>query len=191
MHSRTATVTATAALALATALTACSTTTPDEHTTPAVGSKPTAARESTAAANKPAGLLALGSPSSWAADGRSGSTTVLSYRQPVTGIEPPSSSGEADEDWGALEVKVCTKEGKVGVTQQPWSVAFGDGARVTTTGQSGGDFPRPEYPQEAIVKPGDCVRGLLMFPAPKGQRPERAIYAPEGMDPVEWQIPVK
>lgn len=191
MHIRTTFAAITATLALAATLTGCSDTS-DKGAPPRDASKQRATQQTTPTAEaKPAGPRAFGKAVTWSTDGGSGTTNVLSYRQPVSGVQPPTSTGAAEEEWGVLEVKVCTKKGKVGVTQRPWSVAYADGARVTTTGQSGGDFPRPEYPQEAMVSPGDCVRGLLMFPVPKGKRPERVIYAPDGADPAEWKIPAK
>lgn len=187
MHIRTASVAIAAALALAAAVTGCSDTShknapppaaPKQQVTPSAGAKPAEPRT-------------FGKALPWSNRGGSGTTNVLSYRQPVPGVQPPTTTGTIKEEWGALEAKVCTEKGKVGVTQRPWSVAYADGARVTTTGVSGGDFPRPEYPQEAMVPLGECVRGLMMFPVPKGKRPERVIYAPEESDTAEWKIPAK
>ncbi|MFI1156180.1 hypothetical protein [Streptomyces sioyaensis] len=191
MHTRTASVAITATLALAATLTGCSDT-PAKDAPPPASSKRRATQQATPTSEaKSDGPRAFGKALAWSRDEGSGTTNVLSYRQPFPGVQPPTTTGATDEEWGALEAKVCTKNGKVGVTQRPWSVAYADGARVTTTGQSGGDFPRPEYPQEAMVSPGDCVRGLLMFPVPKGKRPERVIYTPDGSDPAEWKIPAK
>lgn len=115
-----------------------------------------------------------------------GTTTVLTYKQPITGITPPDQDGE---EWAQVEAQVCAKSDDVGVTQFPWSLAFADGTRVEITGQSGGDFPRPEYPMDAALNPGECVKGKIMFPVPEGERAERVIYAPEGADSAEWRVP--
>ncbi|MFI9079144.1 hypothetical protein ACIGW8_22185 [Streptomyces sioyaensis] len=192
MHTRTAAA-ATATLLLTITLTACASTPPEKHgATPPRTPPPTATQDNSPTPKaKPIGPRALGEPLHWSGSGNAGTTTVLSYRQPIPNVEPPNASGETGEEWGALEIKVCTTAGKVRVSQQPWSVALDDGSRVSTTGLSGGDFPRPEFPQDAVVMAGDCVRGLVMIPVPKGERPERAIYGPEGLDPAEWKIPPK
>ncbi len=56
---------------------------------------------------------------------------------------------------------------------------------------NGGDFPKPEFPtDDATVKVGDCIRGKISIPVPPDSRPERIVYAPEGLDePVEWTVP--
>ncbi|GAA4668080.1 hypothetical protein GCM10023347_21630 [Streptomyces chumphonensis] len=123
--------------------------------------------------------------------GASGSTTAVAYHQPITTIEP-YDPGIPDETWGQLEAKVCVEEGEIVVSQFPWSLAFPDGARVDITGLTGGDLPRPQFPMDAPVRAGGCVRGFVMFPVPKDQRPERIIYAPEGAGEggyVEWSVP--
>lgn len=138
------------------------------------------------------GLLELGATRQWkdAVPGEveiTGSVTALAYKQPITGITAPTQKGE---EWGQLEAKVCITSGTdVTVSQFPWSLAFPDDTRVKVTGDTGGDLPRPEYPMDAPVKAGDCARGLIEFPVPKGVRPERVIYAPEEGDSAEWAIP--
>lgn len=116
-----------------------------------------------------------------------GTTTALDYKQPITGVYPPEQDGE---EWGRLTVKVCVTKGNVRVSQFPWSLAYESGKRVEVTGLNGGDFPRPEFPMDAAVKPGDCTRGGIMFPVPKGERPDRAVYAPDSGDgEAEWAVP--
>lgn len=118
-----------------------------------------------------------------------GSITALSYKQPLTGPYPPDQAGE---EWGRLTVKTCVTKGDVTVSQFGWSVAYEDGTRIEVTGSSGGDFPRPEFPMDAVVKPGDCAKGGIMFPVPKGQRPDRVVFAPEGAaEALEWKVPAK
>ncbi|MDJ1131225.1 hypothetical protein [Streptomyces iconiensis] len=137
------------------------------------------------------GPLPLGKVLRWSADrsdpaAADGAITALTYRQPVPGIY----GADSGEEWARLEVKVCIKAGDdVRVSQFPWFLAFADGSRVEVTGSSGGDFPRPEFPMDAAVKPGDCAKGGIMFPVPKGQRADRAVYEPDGGEPVEWKIP--
>lgn len=68
-------------------------------------------------------------------------------------------------------------------------MVYEDGTRIEVTGNSGGDFPRPEFPKDAAVRPDDRARGRIMFPVPKGERPERVIYAPDTGDEAEWTVP--
>lgn len=124
-----------------------------------------------------------------------GTTTVLAYKQPVPNVSPPGDDGQDGDVWGSVEAKVCTGKnspGSITVDQFAWSLAFPDGARIEVTGLNGGDFPRPEFPMDATVRAGDCARGLIMFPVPRDQRPERVIYAPDGIEePIEWTVPAK
>lgn len=189
--------TTTAAIALATAgllLTGCggssTTSTPDEPgiaTTAAAAIPPSVP----AAPSRP-----IGQAWNWSnSTGAKGSTTVLSYTQPVTSLDPPDTSlgVPTGSQWGRLDIKVCQTGGpSIGVSQTPWSLAFADGSRADVTGLFGGNFPKPEWPQDATVNAGQCVRGGIMFPIPAGQWPTRVVYAPVSAPaPVEWAIPAQ
>jgi hypothetical protein len=186
---RTRTTTATLLLAAALLLTGCSSDNEPD-------AKPDTKTSTTEPADtpEPAEPLTLGKTWEWESEDENGpltgSTTALAYRQPITGITPPDVDGKTGEVWGQVEAKLCVDTGQVMVSQFPWSIAFADGARVEVTGSTGGDLPRPEYPMDVTVKAGDCVRGLIMFPVPEGQRPERIIYAPDSENgPAEWAVP--
>ncbi|WP_151485231.1 DUF4352 domain-containing protein [Streptomyces albicerus] len=147
------------------------------------------------------GLLAVGDAWEWETTNpdngmtANGKTTVLSYRQPVTGIEPPGEGlGVSDRAvWSRIEVKVCNDKGDpITVSQFPWSLAYDDGAIVDVTGLSGGGFPKPEFPtDDTFVRAGRCVRGGIMFAVEPDGRPDRIVYTPEGREPVEWAVPPK
>ncbi|MEU2393537.1 hypothetical protein [Streptomyces sp. NPDC007369] len=117
----------------------------------------------------------------------------MSYQQPVKGINPPGEGlGVEDAVWATVEVKVCNAQGPdISVDQQPWSLAFPDGARIQVTGLNGGDLPKPEFPtMPTVVRAGDCLRGKIPFPVPKDQRPSKIIYAPlSAPSPTEWAVP--
>lgn len=127
--------------------------------------------------------------------GASGSTTVLGYKQPVLQGDPPDTSlgVPVGSSWGRLDIKVCQTAGpSIGVGQDAWHVQFADGSQADFTGLNGGDFPKPEFPQDGIVRPGGCARGGIMFPIPKGQRPDQVVYSPESApEPIYWAIPAK
>lgn len=116
------------------------------------------------------------------------SAVALTYKD--TGIVGIPETLPEGHKFAAAEVKVCNKGDKTfPVSPFAWSLAYEDGARVDSTHISGGDFPRPLYPLEAKVKGGDCVRGHILFEAPKEGRAERVLYSPSGVDDsVEWQI---
>jgi hypothetical protein len=128
-------------------------------------------------------------------EGATGTTTALGYKQPVLQNDPPDGSlgVPAGSQWGRLDIKVCETTGpSIGVGQDAWYLVFADGSRADVTGLNGGDFPKPEFPQDGTVAAGDCARGGIMFPIPKGTRPVWVEYAPESApEPVRWTIPSK
>ncbi|MFD5975553.1 DUF4352 domain-containing protein [Streptomyces bacillaris] len=119
--------------------------------------------------------------------------TVIAYTQPVKGPQPPTEDLGGDV-WATVEAKVCNAKGggTINVSQFPWSLDYEDGTRIQATGLSGGDLPKPEYPNDAPVKADRCVRGKIPFPVPSDQRPARIVYAPDTLDePLEWTVPAK
>ncbi|GGN59908.1 hypothetical protein GCM10011579_024520 [Streptomyces albiflavescens] len=46
-----------------------------------------------------------------------------------------------------------------------------------------------EFPMDKTIKAGRCAAGLIAFPVPGSRRPERVVYGPDGLDPVEWAVP--
>lgn len=194
MHTRTAT---TAALLLTAALTSCSTSSNDKADPAPSATTPPPATTTAAPTPSPTPTsYTLGQPYHWSNNtGAAGTTTVLSYKQPLLTDDPPGTSlgVPAGSTWGRVDIRVCQTSGpSIGVAQIPWSVAFTDGSRIEPTGLNGGDFPKPEFPQDGTVRAGGCARGGIMFPIPKGQRPVRVVYAPQSApEPVEWTIPPK
>ncbi|MFD4003184.1 hypothetical protein [Streptomyces rubiginosohelvolus] len=124
-------------------------------------------------------------------DGSEATSTVVSYEQ---GIKAETAAddefGTKGYVWAALELKLCATKGTSGATRYPWALAYSDGARIEPSGVTYGDFPKPEYPYEAMVKQGDCIRGKTVFAVPGDQRPERVLYTTELFDtPPEWSVP--
>jgi hypothetical protein len=177
---------------LITSLAACSTTPePDKRAAPA--------ESATAEPTQPASAYALGKSYTWSAENElgsvTGSTTVLSYTQPATGVSPPGDGlGIENPEWAVVEIKVCVLKGdSIMVSQQPWSLAFPDDTRTETTGLNGGDLPKPEFPTlDTTLKSGDCLRGKIPYPVQRGARPDRIVYAPQNEpEPIEWTVPAK
>ncbi|MFE0875364.1 hypothetical protein ACFW4X_10850 [Streptomyces smyrnaeus] len=193
-HARTAA--ALAAIA-SLALTACSSEdTPEPKSTPSP--KTTTPDDKPAVAKKPPRQQKIGHKLKWnTGDDTTGTVTVLSYKQPVPGVVPPDEADgmEPGATWARIDVRFCVKSVKAGfdvrVTQEPWSLGFPDGSTAEVTGSFGGDFPKPEFPNDGkVVRPGRCARGGIMFPIPEGQRPTFVSYAPKGFDqPAEWKVP--
>lgn len=137
----------------------------------------------------------LGQAYRWGDSGSSsiGTTTVLAYRQPVLTSDPPGTSlgVPAGSHWGRIDLRVCLTSGEpVHVTQDPWHVQFPDGSQADETGLFGGNFPKPEFPQDRVLQPGQCARGGILFPIPKGQqRPVQVVYSPDSIPtPTYWNI---
>lgn len=196
MHVRT---TAVAMLLAAATLTACGSSNGTDDTKAKASpstAKPTASKTTTEASPEPDEPFAFGTPMDWGNDAGSltGTTTVLSYEQPISSVgSAAEETGEKGYVWGALEVKVCTEKGKLLVTNTDMTLAYKDGARVEASGSTWDDFPKPEFPFEAEVRAGDCVRGKTVFPVPGDQRPEKVMYAPNGDTKTlaEWTVPKK
>lgn len=178
-------LTLTALLALA-ALAGCTTSTASPNT---AGSPSPAPPSPAAAPPKPAGPNKIGAlvvhP-----DGHA-DTTVLDYRQPVSG----GIDANPGMEWSAAEVKVCIRraDGKNNtVSQDPWVLLYSDGSQYESAYASGPDFPKPEYPTsgDRIIPAGRCVKGWITFEVPKGRRPGLVSYSVEGLpEPIEWAIP--
>ncbi|WP_228988606.1 hypothetical protein [Streptomyces sp. DH8] len=124
-------------------------------------------------------------------EGTEATVAVVSYKQGIKAeVAADEEFGTDGYVWATLELKLCSTKGTSGATRYPWALAYSDGARIEPSGVTYGDFPKPEYPYEAMVKQGDCIRGKTMFAVPGDQRPERVLYTTELFDtPPEWSVP--
>lgn len=185
--------------AAALSLTACGSSTGDAKTTsPPTSRAPAATTAPPVSATTEAtpAVYGIGQSWDWSNDsGATGSTTVLGYKQPVLKSDPPGTDlgVPVGSQWGRIDVKVCETTGpSIGVSQEPWHLQFADGSQADNTGLNGGDFPKPEFPQDGTVVAGRCARGGIMFPVPKGQRPIGIAYSPgSNPEPVYWAIVTK
>ncbi|WP_371612888.1 hypothetical protein [Streptomyces clavifer] len=124
-------------------------------------------------------------------EGTLATVTILGYEQGI------KASTTADDEfgtngyvWATLELKLCSTKGTSGATRYPWALAYTDGSRIEPSGVTYGDFPKPEYPYEAMVKEGDCIRGKTVFAVPGDERPDRVLYTTKLFDtPPEWHVP--
>lgn len=122
------------------------------------------------------------------ASGYKFAVTVIAFKD--KGISSVPGLLQDGEKWAQAEVKVCNAGGEsFSVSPAPWSLAYEDGVRVDATTVSGAELPAPEYPLEARVRSGDCVRGKVPFEVPEDGQAERVLYWPGDLDePVEWLI---
>ncbi|WP_406841896.1 DUF4352 domain-containing protein (plasmid) [Streptomyces sp. AHU1] len=189
---RTRTITAaTAVLLLAATATACSSGEPETirvTVTQTVTAGP--AEEAAATAD---GALKMGTKKTIDNTENNMHATVeaLEYQQPYKGPQPQKPQDfQGGDIWATVNVKVCNIRGvDINVDQFPWSLSYADGTSIDVTGSSGGDMPKPEYPMDKLLKPGRCAAGLIAFPVPSSKQPERIVYGPDGLDPVEWAVP--
>lgn len=116
---------------------------------------------------------------------------ALEYQQPYKGPQPEKPEDfQGGDIWATASIRLCNLKGPaINVSQTPWSLGYEDGTSIETTGSTGGDMPKPEFPMDKVVKAGRCAAGLVAFPVPSSKRPERVVYGPDGLDPVEWAVP--
>ncbi|MFE2185683.1 hypothetical protein [Streptomyces sp. NPDC059455] len=54
------------------------------------------------------------------------------------------------------------------------------------------DFPRPEFPIDATLTDGRCVKGKIVFPVPGRTRPGTIVYTAGSLGtPQEWTVPAE
>ncbi|MET9088130.1 DUF4352 domain-containing protein [Streptomyces sp. NPDC004237] len=179
----------TALLALTAALTACSSDADPKPTATATQTAPASPSPSPAAADT---TLKLGTVKTIDDDTNDVHITIqaVEYQQPYKGPQPQKPDKALGGDtWSTVNVKVCNVSGPdINVSQHPWSLDYADGTSIETTGLSGGDMPKPEFPMDKAVKAGRCAAGLIPFPVPSSKQPARVVYAPDGTEPTEWAV---
>jgi hypothetical protein len=126
-------------------------------------------------------------------NGIAGTSAVLSYKQGIkSGATANDEVGAAGYEWAALELKVCSSKGTFPTSSSPWVLAYDDGGRVEASSSLYEDFPRPQYPVEATLTPGKCVRGFVVYPVPNDDRPASVIYTyGNPIKTAEWAVPAK
>ncbi|MGW4730553.1 hypothetical protein ACWEQC_15525 [Streptomyces shenzhenensis] len=185
------------ALLLAAAATACSggdtetirvtatkTVTPD-----AKGDADTADQPKTAAAAKMGTTQKFSFEGDEEYDPLAGNAIVLSYQQPVRAAVTVAE--EVDEPgyvWAALEVKVCGTKGDFTTSSMPWTLSYDDGTRIEPSSTTYGDFPKPEYVQDAPISAGDCSRGKIVYAVPGNQRPAQVLYTTDSSPTLRWSL---
>jgi hypothetical protein len=112
--------------------------------------------------------------------------TVYSFQQPVASGAPAPNPG--DYTWAAVDVQTCASTSVIfnaSVSSLQWMLVYDDDTEVESARVTYPQFPQPRYPNRTL-KPGECVRGWIVFPVPAGARPQLVRYAPYGAPPVDW-----
>ncbi|HKS98102.1 MAG TPA: hypothetical protein VJT31_01110 [Rugosimonospora sp.] len=114
--------------------------------------------------------------------------TVYEYRQPVAQGAPAPNPG--DYTWGAADVQTCASAALIfdaSVSSVRWMLVYADQTEVQSARVTHAQFPKPRYPvTQRTLKPGECVRGWIVFPVPAGAEPALIRYTPVGAPPVDW-----
>ncbi|MFJ5176701.1 DUF4352 domain-containing protein [Streptomyces griseoviridis] len=191
MRSRTA-LTATALTTTALLLTACTSAGEPKTIRVTVTQTVSSTPEADASPNASADALKMGTKKTL--DDSTNDThftaQVTEYQQPHKGPQPETPTDLGGDIWATVNVKVCNLRGATfSVGQTAWSLEYDDGTSVESTGLSGGDMPKPEYPMDRAVKPGRCAAGLISYPVDSKKRPARVTYAPESGESAEWAVP--
>jgi hypothetical protein len=90
-----------------------------------------------------------------------------------------------------IDIRVCIPRatGDVSLSPAPWTIDYADDTQATPIGEWwDGEFAQPLYPAQRRVRPGQCVRGWVMFKPLKG-RVARISYTPSGGDTLSWRAP--
>jgi hypothetical protein len=126
-------------------------------------------------------------------EGTEASATVYAYRQPVAASA--TRPDQAGYEWAAIDIKVCalTSNGVdagITVSPAPWALVYADSGTQEPSNIGYQQFPNPAYPfTDHPLAWGHCVRGWLVFPAPKGRRPAVVEYQPgAGGKVFDWKV---
>jgi hypothetical protein len=115
-----------------------------------------------------------------------GTTTLLSFKQPVPGLKPVEDGAQ----WAQFEVEVCNKYGPtIRVSSDHWAIRLADGDVVQQVFLPDDiDPPKPEFPTDAPLTAGHCVRGKMVYPVLADERVV-AIWHRPGTEAVMWTLP--
>jgi hypothetical protein len=189
MHARTAACTA---LLVAATATACSNSGEPKTIRVTVTQTVTSPLGTKAEADTDSGVLKMGAKKTindTESDARI-TVQVMEYQQPYKGPQPMKPEDfQGGDIWATINIKICNVgTTDISVSQRPWALTYSDSTRIESTGSSGGDMPKPEFPMDKVVKGGRCAAGLIAYPVPSSKRPERIVYEPDGREPIEWAV---
>jgi hypothetical protein len=116
------------------------------------------------------------------------STTLRVVDYPYTGDE--TRRPDSGKSFIGLDVKTCLdKEASphTSTRNSEWSLVTRDGARYAGDDSSSwADWPRPKYPEDVSLVPGQCKHGWLLVQVPEDEQFTAVVYHPEGKTAARW-----
>jgi len=109
----------------------------------------------------------------------------------VTKYSKADASSSDDERTVSALVESCvTGDEPVSLSWDPWSAFTADGSRFPALGSTYGDYPKPEYPfaGDETYKPGECVKGWIVFSSPKTPRMTSIRYSNDAGEVATWTL---
>lgn len=168
------------AAAAALTLTACTA----HHTDPGPATPPATA---TPAAQE--GPAKLGTAQTTSGEGVVIRATAYRYRRLHSTVPAPHGRIYAGADVKACVVKAPAGK-TVGVSWMPWTLGFADDSSVDPVSEWSPDtFDVHLYPaDDRPLRPGQCMRGWVLYSLRKGERPTTVSYEPQSSSPAAWRI---
>lgn len=154
--------------------------TPDASPAPTVTVTATATVTATPQAPDPPDKLAL---NKWA--------QLEAMKTRVTKYSEADASSSDDERTVSALVESCVTGGEaVSLSWDPWSAFTADGSRFPALGSTYGDYPKPEYPfaGDETYKPGECVKGWIVFSSPKKPEMTSIRYSNDAGEVATWTL---
>ena len=116
-------------------------------------------------------------------------TTLRVVDYPYTGDEARHpDSGNA---FIGLDVRTCldkgASSGKSTTRNAEWSLVARDGTRYSGDDSSSWtDWPKPKYPEDVGLAPGECKQGWLLVQVPEDGEFTAVVYRPKGKTAARW-----
>ncbi len=100
-------------------------------------------------------------------------------------VEPPSG-----QQWSSIDFKFCTgpspQGGSLDATGLPSSFTL-EMADSRTMQWDGSTYGNTGEITGRLLAPNDCIRGLVIYASPKGQKPRNVVFASSSV--VKWRVP--
>jgi hypothetical protein len=114
---------------------------------------------------------------------------VLAVRKYPPQKGRPSPPGT---EWLGIRAKVCWHDGvsldsTSALTWQSWTAVDAAGRGYLPTG-GWDDYPKPQFPQVARPRPGECDEGWVIAPVPAGSSGSiaKVVLTADGVVAAEW-----
>lgn len=125
-------------------------------------------------------------------EGRDVRTRVRSLIQPSDTRPPSYLKGESDAEGALADVEMCVRKSTTyvmtGSLYDSFHVYDKDGGQYSQASSSWDEWPpRPQFPSDEVkVTPGRCVRGWILFSAPRDVRVRSIANDGQADATAEW-----